>query len=142
MPDPTQVPNVLQAPSILITDDDLEFRETLQSVFEPEGFRTYLAGDGEEALHIVRREEVHLAVLDIHMPKLSGIEVVRSLRQLNRLIPCILLSADLDEVLIRQAQRLEAFSVLPKPVSSQQIRLVVRDCMWDTYHWPDEATEV
>ena len=40
-------------PSLLITDDDSDFRETLRGVFEPRGFRTLLAGDGEEALEIV-----------------------------------------------------------------------------------------
>ena len=56
-------------PSILITDDDLDFRETLRFVFEPRGFRTLLAGDGEEALEIMRGEQVHLVLLDVHMPQ-------------------------------------------------------------------------
>ncbi|HEX4148772.1 MAG TPA: response regulator, partial [Pirellulales bacterium] len=57
--------------SILITDDDPSFRETLRSVFEPRGFRTLLAGDGEEALRIVERDEIHLVLLDMHMPRLT-----------------------------------------------------------------------
>ena len=44
------------SPSILITDDDLDFRETLRIVFEPRGFRTLLASNGEEALAIVRSQ--------------------------------------------------------------------------------------
>ena len=67
-------------PSLLITDDDLEFRQTLRTVFEGQGFQTLLAGDGEEAIHIVRTQEVHLVLLDMHMPKLTGLEVLKAIR--------------------------------------------------------------
>ena len=92
-------------PSLLITDDDRDFRETLQGAFEPQGFRTLLAGDGEEALRIVRSEEVHLLLVDMHMPKLTGLETLRRVKQIKATLPCILISANLDEVLIEQAQR-------------------------------------
>jgi len=124
------------APSLLITDDDLEFRETLQGVFEPQGFRTLLAGDGEEALRIVRREEVHLVLLDMHMPRLTGLETIRLLKQIKSILPCILMSANLDEFVIEQASRLETYSVLPKPVTFRQITGVVRDALESIYHWP------
>lgn len=75
------------APSLLITDDDLAFRETLQTVFEPQGFRTLTAADGEEALAIVESQEVHLALLDMHMPKLTGLETIRRLKQLRACFP-------------------------------------------------------
>lgn len=126
---------MIESPSLLITDDDPAFRETLQGVFEPEGFRTLLAGDGEEALGIVRREKVHLVLLDMHMPKLTGLETLRRVRQLRAILPCILLSADLDELIVEQAQRLRAFSVLAKPVTRRQITGVVRDALRMTYNW-------
>ena len=43
-------------PALLISDDDLSYRETLESVFAPRGFRILLAGDGEEALHVIRTQ--------------------------------------------------------------------------------------
>ena len=82
---------LLKSPSLLITDDDSDFRETLHLALEPRGFRTLLAGDGEEALQIVRREEVHLLLLDMHMPKLTGLETLRLVRQFRAMLPCILL---------------------------------------------------
>src|SRR5438552_11865594 len=109
----------LEFPSILITDDDRDFRETVRVVFEPRGFRTLLAGDGEEALHIIRGQEVHLLLLDMHMPKLTGLETIQRVKQFRWRLPCILLSAALDESLIQQAQRAQAFSVLSKPVSRE-----------------------
>lgn len=125
----------LEAPSLLITDDDAAFRETLQGLFEPQGYRTLLAGDGEEALSIVRTQVVHLALLDVHMPKLSGLETLRLVKQFKALLPCILLSADLDEAIIQEARRQHAYSVLRKPVTRLQITRVVRQALESTYNW-------
>ncbi|MBL7134420.1 MAG: response regulator [Phycisphaerae bacterium] len=125
----------IEAPSLLITDDDRAFRETLQGVFEPQGFRTLLAGDGEEALSIVRNEEVHLLLLDMHMPKLTGLETLRRVKRFKSILPCILLSAQMDDLLIEQARLAQAFSVLAKPVTMRQITGVVRVALERTYHW-------
>src|SRR6266480_6466824 len=80
--------------SILITDDDAGCREALRDIVAEEGYRTVLAASGEEAVDIVRDEPVHLALLDMHMPRLSGLETVQLVRQFNALLPCILVTAD------------------------------------------------
>jgi DNA-binding NtrC family response regulator len=126
---------LLRTPSLLITDDDPDFRETLQVVFAPRGFRTLLAGDGEEALKIVRNQEVHLLLLDMHMPKLTGLETLRLVKQFKAMLPCILLSAHWDEMLLAEVRRERAFSVLSKPVSLGQITGAVRQALERTYAW-------
>jgi len=130
----------LEFPSLLITDDDHDFRETVRAVFEPR-FRTLVAGDGEEALDIVRRQEVHLLLLDMHMPKLTGLETLRQVKRFNARLPCILISAALDENLIHQAQLAEAFSVLSKPVSRQKLMGAVEAAMRRIYHWESDVVE-
>lgn len=129
----------LELPSLLITDDDVDFRETLRAVFEPR-FRTLLAGDGEEALDIVRRQEVHLLLLDMHMPRLTGLETIERVKQFKSRLPCILISAGLDETLERQARLAEAFSVLAKPVTRRQLTSTVESAMRRIYGWemPDD----
>lgn len=129
----------VQMPSLLITDDDVEFRQTLRGLFEHRGFRTLLAGDGEEAVRIVRSQEVHLVLLDMHMPKLTGLETIRQLRQFKAMLPWILMSADLDDRVIEQARRLQAFSILPKPVTCRQLTLVVRQALERSYNWHPEG---
>lgn len=111
--------------SILITDDDLGCREALRSIMEPEGYRTYLAASGEEALDIVQEEPIHLALFDMHMPRLTGLETMELVRQFNALLPCILVTADATQELIRQAFRAQAFSVIPKPVSKNVVLYTV-----------------
>jgi len=122
-------------PSLLITDDDFGFRETLRGVLEPLGFRTLLAGDGEEALRIVRNEEVHLLLLDMHMPKLTGLETLRQVKQFKALLPCIILSAAADEEMMEQARREQAFSVLAKPVNRLNLTNLIRTALRRTYNW-------
>jgi CheY-like chemotaxis protein len=126
---------MIETPSLLITDDDSAFRETLQGVFEPQGYRTILAGDGEEALSIVRTQVVHLAILDMHMPKLTGLETLRLVKQFKAMLPCIILSADLDEMIVEQARREHAYSVVRKPVTRIQITRVVTQALEMTYNW-------
>ena len=126
---------LVESPSLLITDDDRGFRETLQVGLEPRGFKTLLAGDGEEALQIVRSREVHLVLLDMHMPKLTGLETLRLLKQFRAMLPCILLSAQLDELLIEQARLAQAFSVLAKPVTLGQLTGILRQALRRTYDW-------
>src|ERR1700729_2288768 len=113
--------------SILIPDDDVNCREARRDIVEPEGFRTYLASSGEEAVDIVRGEPVHLALLDMHMPRLTGLETLELVRQINEVLPCILITGDASEELMRQAFRARAYSVIPKPVSKNVvIYMVVR----------------
>src|SRR5437868_10982737 len=111
--------------SILITDDDGGCREALRSIMEPEGFRTLLASSGEEALEIVREVPVHLALLDMHMPRLTGLETLQLVHEINVGLPCILVTADANEVLIRQAFRARAYSIIPKPVSKNVLLYTV-----------------
>ncbi len=125
----------IDAPALLITDDDLGFRETLREAFQPRGFRTILAGDGEEALRVVRSAEVHLVLLDMHMPRLTGLETLRLVKQFRALLPCILMSAQLDATIVEQARREKAFSVLSKPVSLSTLTGAVRQALQRTYNW-------
>jgi len=125
----------VESPSLLITDDDPDFRETLRDVFEPRGFRTLTAGDGEEALHIVCTQEVHLLLLDVHMPRLTGLETLRLVKRIKALLPCILLTARLDEAILEQARREHAYSVLSKPVTLRQLTGAVFQALQNSYNW-------
>lgn len=111
--------------SILITDDDPGCRETLKGIVEVEGFQTFLASSGEEAVDIVREEPVHLALLDMHLPRMSGLETLELVHQINTILPCILVTADATEELMRRAFSAHAFSVIPKPVSKNVVLYTV-----------------
>lgn len=122
-------------PSLLITDDDGAFRETLCSVFAPRGFHTLTACDGAEALEIVAREPVHVLLTDLHMPRLDGLETIRQIRRRRLILPCILLSAGCDDALEAQAQDVRAFTVLRKPVRFADVTQAVQRALCVTYGW-------
>ena len=111
--------------SVLIADDDCDSREALREIVEPAGLRTLLAGSGEEALDILHHGIVHLALFDMNMPHLSGLETLRLARQLYAMLPCILVTGDPNEALMRQAAQAHVFSVIPKPVSKHVLLYTV-----------------
>jgi DNA-binding NtrC family response regulator len=122
--------------SVLITDDDRGCREALREIMEPEGFRTWLASSGEEALDIVREEPIHLAFLDMNMPKLSGLETLELVRQVNVMLPVILMTADRTEALMKQALLAHAYSVIAKPVSKHIVLYTVVRALSRAYGEP------
>ena len=87
--------------SILIVDDEKEIRDAIDIYLRGEGINVIKAGDGFEALEILDKEDIHLVVLDIMMPKLDGMRTCLKIRE-SRNIPIILLSAkseDSDKIL-------------------------------------------
>ncbi|REJ68491.1 MAG: response regulator [Planctomycetota bacterium] len=125
---------VAQTPSILITDDDFQFRETLRGVLEPQGYRTLLADDGLAACRIVESDTIDLVLLDVHMPRLSGLETLRRVKQVRAALPCILLSARWDEALREEAIAADAFSLLTKPVTRLDLTSAVESALGHTDH--------
>ncbi len=111
--------------SILITDDDRGVREALQEIVEAQGFRPVLAADGDEALAIVQSEPIHLALFDLQMPKMSGLEAYQLIQQINALLPAILITADATLEVMRRAFAAHFFSVVPKPVNAHVVKTTV-----------------
>jgi CheY-like chemotaxis protein len=124
-------------PNILIADDDRAFRESLGEVFARRGYRTRLAADGREAVDIVQNSAgLHLVILDMHMPRLSGLEALTQIRQvIVSSLPCILMSAQLDEAIVRQAAQLNTDSVLAKPFTLRDVTCTVESILARSYGW-------
>ena len=87
--------------NILICDDEQDIVSALKIYLEAEGYRTFAAANGREALEILDREDIHLVLLDIMMPVLDGVSALAKLREYSN-VPVILLTAkseDTDKVL-------------------------------------------
>ena len=87
--------------NILICDDEKDIVSALKIYLEAEGYRTFAAANGKEALELLDREDIHLVLLDIMMPVLDGVSALSRLREFSN-VPVILLTAkseDTDKVL-------------------------------------------
>ncbi len=124
-------------PKLLIADDDRDFRESLGEIFRRRGFVTRLAADGCEAVEIVKSsQQLHLVILDVHMPKLSGLQALERIRELAIVtLPCVLMSAKLDDAIIARAQQLEISSLLAKPFSLREVTSAVEAVLKSSYGW-------
>ena len=81
---------------ILVADDDREIAEIVKNALEGEGFCADTASDGEETLKMLKSGKYKLAILDIMMPKMNGIEATVLIRQISN-IPILMLSAKAEE---------------------------------------------
>lgn len=87
--------------NILVCDDDKEIVEAIDIYLSQDGYRIFKAYDGEEALEVLAKEEIHLLIMDIMMPRLDGIRATLKIREYSS-IPIIILSAkseDSDKIL-------------------------------------------
>ena len=78
--------------NILICDDEVDIVNALKIYLTPEGYGLFTAANGEEAISLLRREEIHLVLLDVMMPKLDGIRTTALIREFSN-VPIILLTA-------------------------------------------------
>ena len=80
-------------PNILIADDEKEIVKLLRIYLESDGVNVYEANDGAQALDILAKNDIDLALVDIMMPKIDGYQVIKHIRQKDKYIPVIVISA-------------------------------------------------
>ncbi len=108
---------------ILIADDDLPTRELLKEFLEEKGYLVLTAADGEAALESVRNDNPQLMLLDLYMPKLSGIEVLERIREEGLDVGVITISGTQDEDAARATFALGATDFITKPLDLEYLEL-------------------
>lgn len=114
--------------TLLLADDDIELSGLLKEYFESEGFQVRLAPDGIAALEEARKPGLDLVVLDVMMPGMNGMDVLRELRRESKL-PVIMLTArgdDMDRIL---GLELGADDYVPKPCNPRELLARIRAVM-------------
>lgn len=103
-------------PRVLVVDDEPDARELLQEFLTGKGYEVLTASDGEEALQRVKAERPHLIFLDVRMPKMDGLEVLKRVREIDQEVGVIMVTAVKEEDIGRQALQLGAFDYITKPL--------------------------
>ena len=100
---------------ILVVDDEAPVREVLAEYFATEGYTVESAGSGLEALTVIRGGRADLVLLDVRMPGLDGVQVLRRIRELDEHVPVIMVTANEDVGLAKETLKLGAFDYVAKP---------------------------
>jgi two-component system KDP operon response regulator KdpE len=111
---------------ILIVDDEPPIRRFLRTALAAQDYRVEEAGDGEAALDFLRRNPVDLLVLDLGLPGIDGLEVIRHLRGAGKAIPIIILSSRDDEAGKVAALDLGADDYVSKPFGMEELSARIR----------------
>jgi DNA-binding response OmpR family regulator len=112
---------------ILVVDDDTAICGLIKKSLEKENYEVATASDGFEAMEKVRHENPAVVILDIDMPLKSGLEVLREIKQYNKNIGVIMITAMKSEAVGREALTMGAFDYITKPFDMEYLEKVL---MW------------
>ncbi|MEM5948830.1 sigma-54 dependent transcriptional regulator [Spirochaetia bacterium 38H-sp] len=112
--------------TILIADDEKNIREGLGSFLKMEGYQVILAEDGQEAKNLLAEEEIDLVIADLRMPKISGEELLKHIKDNYSTVPVIILTGHGTVESAVQAMRDGAFDFLTKPPDLDRLGLLVK----------------
>ncbi|KAB1352522.1 sporulation initiation phosphotransferase Spo0F [Bacillus thuringiensis] len=112
---------------ILIVDDQYGIRVLLHEVFQKKGYQTFQAANGFQALDIVKKDNPDLVVLDMKIPGMDGIEILKHVKEIDESIKVILMTAYGELDMIQEAKDLGALMHFAKPFDIDEIRQAVRN---------------
>lgn len=113
---------------ILIVEDDKDIREGVAIYLKSQGYEVFMAADGIEGLEVVEKEEIHLAIVDIMMPRMDGITMTIKLREKHD-FPIIMLSAKSEEVDKIMGLNIGADDYVTKPFTPMELMARVNSQM-------------
>jgi len=108
--------------NILVIDDDRAIRLMVERGLNAIGFEVRSAATAEQGLDMVRQSPPDVALVDVYLPEMNGLELYRKLRALDRKLPIIFITADNSSETTIEAMRLGAFDYLAKPLNLEQLR--------------------
>ncbi|NEU30433.1 response regulator [bacterium LRH843] len=112
---------------ILVVDDQFGIRVLLCEVLQKEGYQMFDAENGVQALDIVEKEQPNLVLLDMKMPGMDGLEILKRIKKDNGHITVIMMTAYFELNLICEAMNLGAATHFAKPFDINDIRQIIKD---------------
>ena len=111
--------------TIMVVDDEPMVRNLLSQFLTLRGYRVRGAKDGPDALTLLKQEHPQLVILDVYMPGMNGVDVLRQLRANDYKGSVIALSASQDEQLLQEMLELGSVDIMGKPVDLERLAMMV-----------------
>ena len=118
---------------ILIVDDDFGICETLSDILIAEGFKVSVVNDGFEAIKEVNKSDYKIALIDIRMPKINGVETYKKIKLIKPSIRVILMTAFLVEDLGKEALNEGVYSIFYKPLNIKKLIKFIKKIETETF---------
>ena len=112
--------------NILVCDDDREIVGAIEIYLKNEGYEVFKAYDGIEALDILRKEEIHLILMDIMMPEMNGIDVLKKIKDEMQETKVLLCTGAGSGSMVDLAMRLGADGYIVKPYDADRIHMGIQ----------------
>ena len=110
---------------ILVVDDEQDVCDMLEKFLKIKGYEVSTALSGEDALALVKKEKPHIVLLDIRMPEMDGLECLERIKEIDKEIGVIMITALKQEEVGKKAMELGAYDYITKPLSLQYLQ----DCL-------------
>ena len=123
---------------VLVVDDELDIRDACERILTRTGFQVLKASRGEEGLALLAKEEVDIMLLDLKMPGMDGLDVLKRIRDLGKMIQVIVITGYATVETAIEAMKQGAYDFIPKPFEPDQLRIVVNRA-WEKIHFIQEA---
>ena len=114
---------------ILVIDDEAAVRDSLRMILEYDGYECILAPSGQEGLSAIERESPELVFLDVKMPGMDGLEVLRAIGEQDEMVPVVMISGHGTVSTAVEATKLGAFDFLEKPLSTERVKVTIRNAL-------------
>jgi len=111
---------------ILIVDDDPKVRKTISDILRTKGYTARAAGMGKEALEMVKDEAPQVALIDLKLEDISGLEVMKGIKECSPSTECIMLTGYASKESAIDAVNLGAYFYMEKPYDMEQLLLTIR----------------